>query len=183
MSDIHEKKREKEMATFAGGCFWCMQSPFDQLRGVLSTTVGYAGGDTLNPTYEEVCSGKTGHIECIQVVYDPNLVNFTQLLDIFWHNIDPTQPNGQFSDHGNQYRTIIFYHDATQKQLAEASKAALGKRFARIYTEILPAKTFYPAENYHQDYYKKNPVRYESFRIACGRDQRLDEIWGDTTKS
>ncbi len=168
-------------ATFAGGCFWCMQGPFDRLDGVISTTAGYTGGTKKNPTYEEVSSGATGHAESVQVVFDPKRISYEKLLDTFWHNIDPTVKDRQFCDIGNQYRSAIFYHDADQKRLAEASKAALekSKRLkGEIYTQIVPAGVFWPAEDYHQDYYKKNPVRYKFYRAGCGRDGRLEELWG-----
>ena len=168
-------------ATFAGGCFWCMEPPFDKLPGVISTTSGYTGGHTPQPTYREVSAGGTGHAEAVQVVYDPQKVSYEKLLEVFWHNIDPTQKDGQFCDHGNQYRTAIFYHDETQKQLAEASKAQLQKTKpfqGEIVTEIVPAGEFYPAEDYHQDYYLKNPLRYKFYRTTCGRDQRLQTLWG-----
>src|SRR6266852_4203912 len=168
-------------ATFAGGCFWCMEPSFDKLPGVLSTTSGYTGGQKKNPTYHEVSAGSTGHAEAVQVVYDPQKVSYEKLLEVFWHNIDPTQKDGQFCDHGNQYRTAIFYHDETQKQLAEASKTQLQntKPFqGEIVTEIVPAGEFYPAEDYHQDYYLKNPLRYKFYRTTCGRDQRLQTLWG-----
>ena len=167
----------RAVATFAGGCFWCMEGPFDKLPGVISTTSGYTGGTKANPTYEEVSDGGTGHRESVEVVYDPRKVTYAQLLDTFWHNVDPTDNSGQFCDHGSQYRSAIFYHDAEQKRLAEASKAALEKRF-RVATDILPASTFWRAEEYHQDYYKKNPIRYHFYRFNCGRDQRLEQIWG-----
>lgn len=170
-----------ETATFAGGCFWCMEGPFDALDGVLSTTSGYTGGTLPNPTYEQVSAGGTGHAESVQVTYDPQRVSYEKLLDVFWHNIDPTVANQQFCDHGNQYRTAIFYHNDTQRQAAEASLAALesNKPFkAPIRTELAKAGAFYPAEDYHQDYYKKNPVRYKFYRYNCGRDQRLTELWG-----
>jgi peptide-methionine (S)-S-oxide reductase len=169
------------IATFAGGCFWCMQPPFETLDGVLSTTVGYTGGHTTNPTYEEVSSGETGHAESIQIVYDPQKISYEKLLDVFWHNIDPITPNAQFCDHGEQYRSAIFYHDDTQRRLAEESKQRLeeSKRFRRpIVTQIVPATKFYPAEEYHQKYHEKNPVRYKYYRWNCGRDQRLKELWG-----
>ncbi|MDZ7379899.1 MAG: peptide-methionine (S)-S-oxide reductase MsrA [candidate division KSB1 bacterium] len=169
-------------ATFAGGCFWCMEPPFDKLEGVISTTSGYIGGHTTNPTYKEVSAGGTGHAEAVEIVYDPSKISYARLLEVFWRNIDPLTPNGQFCDKGTQYRAGIFYHDETQKQLAEASKQALeaSKRFkAPIVTEITPASTFYPAEDYHQDYYLKNPLRYKFYRYNCGRDQRLHELWGD----
>jgi peptide-methionine (S)-S-oxide reductase len=170
-----------EKATFAGGCFWCMEHPFDQLDGVVSVTVGYTGGHKKNPTYEEVSSGITGHAESVQIVYDPAKITYMKLLGVFWHNIDPTVQNQQFCDIGSQYRTAIFYHNEEEKQLAEESKKALEKtgRFkGPIYTEIVPASEFYPAEEYHQHYYKKNPIRYKFYRYNCGRDQRLTELWG-----
>ena len=168
-------------ATFAGGCFWCMEPPYDKLPGVISTTSGYIGGQKTNPTYEEVSSGRTGHAEAVQVAYDPKKVSYEQLLDVFWHNIDPTVKNQQFCDIGSQYRTGIFYHDDEQKRLAEASKAALEKSKpfkAPIVTEITRAGEFYPAEEYHQDFYLKNPVRYKFYRNGCGRDARLEQLWG-----
>jgi peptide-methionine (S)-S-oxide reductase len=168
-------------AIFAGGCFWCMEHPFDILPGVISTTSGYTGGHTKNPTYEEVSSGRTGHAESVQVVYDPKKVSYEKLLDVFWHNIDPTVKDEQFCDHGSQYRTAIFYTDDEQKRLAEASKAALerNKPFSGpIVTEITRAGEFYPAEDYHQDFYLKNPLRYKYYRSGCGRDNRLKQLWG-----
>jgi peptide-methionine (S)-S-oxide reductase len=168
-------------ATFAGGCFWCMEPPFDRLNGVVSTTSGYTGGQKVDPTYEEVSSGSTGHAESVEVLYDPAKVSYEQLLDVFWHNVDPTVVDRQFCDIGHQYRTAIFYHDEEQKRLAEQSKAALqkSKPFKEdIVTEIVPAGRFYPAEDYHQDYYKKNPIRYKFYRYNCGRDRRLEQLWG-----
>ena len=168
-------------ATFAGGCFWCMEPPFDKLDGVISTTSGYIGGHKENPTYKDVSSGRTGHTEAVQIVYDPARVSYRELLNEFWHNIDPTSANGQFCDRGNQYRSEIFYHDDTQKAQAEQSRAALEelKPFeADIVTGITQASTFYPAEDYHQDYYIKNPVRYKFYRYGCGRDNRLEQLWG-----
>jgi peptide-methionine (S)-S-oxide reductase len=166
-------------ATFAGGCFWCMEHPFDQLPGVISVTSGYTGGPKKNPTYEEVSEGFTGHAESVDVVYDPAKIGYEKLLEVFWHNIDPFAKNFQFCDHGTQYRSGIFVHDETQKQLAEASRAEVQKRFKQtIQTEIVQASTFWPAEKYHQDYYKKNPIRYKFYRTSCGRDHRLEEIWG-----
>ena len=167
----------RAVATFAGGCFWCMEGPFERIPGVISATSGYTGGTKAHPTYEEVSDGNTGHRESVQILYDPRKVSYAQLLDTFWHNVDPTDNSGQFCDHGPQYRAAIFYHDAEQKRLAEASKAALEKRF-RVVTDILPASQFWPAEEYHQDYYKKNPIRYHFYRFNCGRDQRLEQIWG-----
>jgi peptide-methionine (S)-S-oxide reductase len=168
-------------ATFAGGCFWCMEPPFDNLNGVVSTTSGYIGGQKTDPTYEEVSSGGTGHTEAVEVLYDPAKVSYEKLLDVFWHNVDPTVRDRQFCDVGSQYRTGIFTHDETQKRLAEESKAALGRSRPfkeEVVTEIAPAGRFYPAEEYHQDYYKKNPVRYKFYRYNCGRDQRLEQLWG-----
>jgi peptide-methionine (S)-S-oxide reductase len=166
-------------ATFAGGCFWCMEPPFDKLDGVISTTSGYTGGQKRNPTYEEVSSGGTGHAEAVEIVYDPSKVSYEKLLDVFWKNIDPLAKDRQFCDAGTQYRSAIFYHDETQKRLAEASKAEVQKRFKQPFaTQIVAASQFYPAEEYHQDYYKKNPVRYKFYRTGCGRDRRLEEVWG-----
>jgi peptide-methionine (S)-S-oxide reductase len=172
------------IATFAGGCFWCMEPPFDELDGVLSTTSGYTGGHKQNPTYEEVSTGTTGHTEAVQVKYDPTRITYERLLEVFWRNIDPVTANAQFCDHGSQYRSGIFYHDAAQRRLAEESKRALetsGRFKAPIVTEIGEARTFYPAEAYHQDYYKKNPMRYKFYRAGCGRDRRLADLWGDAT--
>jgi len=169
-------------ATFAGGCFWCMEPPYDKLPGVLSTTSGYMGGKKRSPTYEEVSTGTTGHTEVVQVVYDPAKVSYEKLLEVFWRNIDPTVRDQQFCDVGSQYRTAIFYHDEEQKRLAEASKAALEKSKpfkAPIVTPVQAAGEFWPAEDYHQDYYKKNPVRYKLYRFNCGRDARLEELWGE----
>jgi peptide-methionine (S)-S-oxide reductase len=170
------------VATFAGGCFWCMEPPFDALDGVISTTSGYTGGHTVNPTYEEVSAGGTGHAEAVQVEYDPKKISYDELLEVFWHNIDPTAVNRQFCDRGSQYRSAIFVHDEQQRQAAERSKADLEqtKPFAgEIVTEIVPAGPFYAAEDYHQDYYEKNPLRYKYYRFRCGRDARLEELWGD----
>ena len=171
-----------KVATFAGGCFWCMEPPFDKLPGVVATISGYTGGTKTNPTYEEVSSGATGHAESVDVIYDPKKVTYEQLLDVYWHNVDPTVKDRQFCDGGTQYRTAIFYNDQEQRQAAEASKAALEKSKpfkAPIVTQIVMANTFYPAEDYHQDYYKKNPVRYQIYRSGCGRDARLKQLWGD----
>lgn len=174
-------KDELAVATFAGGCFWCMEQPFDELDGVVSTTSGYTGGHKENPTYQEVSAGGTGHAESVQVTYDPKKVSYEKLLAVFWRNIDPLTKDAQFCDHGSQYRSGIFYHDENQKHLAEQSKKSLkeSKRFEQsIVTEITAASTFYPAEDYHQDYYKTHPIRYKFYRYACGRDQRLRELWG-----
>ncbi|MEW6272798.1 MAG: peptide-methionine (S)-S-oxide reductase MsrA [Thermodesulfobacteriota bacterium] len=174
---------ELAKATFAGGCFWCMEPPFDELDGVVSTTSGYTGGETPNPTYEQVSAGGTGHAEAVEIVYDPSKVGYEKLLEVFWRNVDPTTPNRQFCDVGSQYRTAIFTHGAEQKRLAEESKRKLeasGKLGKPIVTEIVEATEFYPAEDYHQDYYEKNPIRYKFYRYNCGRDQRLEELWGDS---
>lgn len=173
-------------ATFAGGCFWSMQKAFDGVHGVANTTVGYAGGTKANPSYDEVGEGDTGHAESVQVIYDPAKISYGRLLDIYWHHIDPLTVNAAFCDHGAQYRSIIFYGDAKQRDLAEASKRELDRshRFATpIVTAIQPATKFYPAEEYHQLYYKKNPASYERYRIGCGRDARLREIWGESRLS
>jgi len=167
------------MATFAGGCFWCVESDFDKVEGVLSTTSGYTGGTLPNPTYEQVSAGGTGHAEAVEVVYDPAKVTYAKLLDVFWHNHDPLAKNAQFCDHGNQYRAAIFYHDGEQHRLADESKQAIQARFKQpIQTQIVAAGPFYKAEEYHQDYYLKNPVRYKFYRFNCGRDQRLEQLWG-----
>jgi peptide-methionine (S)-S-oxide reductase len=176
----------ERLATFAGGCFWSMQKAFDGVSGVVSVTAGYAGGSKPKPSYEEVETGTTGHAESVQIVYDPARSSYEQLLDIYWHHIDPLTPNAAFCDHGPQYRSIIFYHDAEQQRLAEASKRQLDQshRFATpIVTQVQAATPFYPAEEYHQQFYKKNPARYEAYRIGCGRDQRIRQLWGDQALS
>jgi peptide-methionine (S)-S-oxide reductase len=168
-------------ATFAGGCFWCVEADFDKVEGVISTTSGYTGGRSANPSYEEVSRGGTGHAEAVEIVYDPAKVSYEKLLDVFWHNIDPLAKDRQFCDHGDQYRSAIFYQDEQQRALAEASKAQVAKRFKQpIQTEIVAAGPFYNAEEYHQVYYKKNPIRYRFYRFNCGRDARLEELWGKT---
>lgn len=169
-------------ATFAGGCFWCIEADFEKLEGVLSVVSGYTGGDESNPTYKQVASGTTGHTEAVRVVYDPRAISYQALLDFFWRNIDPTVSDGQFCDDGAQYRSGIFYHDEYQRRAAEASRAALEKNkpFSDpIVTEITAATAFFPAEAYHQDYYKKHSIRYSYYRKACGRDSRLAELWGE----
>ena len=170
-----------DTATFAGGCFWCMEPPYDTLPGVVSTTSGYTGGTVANPTYAQVTAGRTGHAEVVQVVFDPARVSYATLLDVFWRNIDPVTANQQFCDKGSQYRSAVFYHDESQGAAARASKAKLERsgRFDKpIVTEIVPAAPFYAAEDYHQDYYTKNPARYKFYRWSCGRDARLAELWG-----
>ena len=171
-----------EKATFGGGCFWCMEPPYDKLPGVISTISGYMGGKVTNPTYEQVSSGSTGHVEVVQVTYDPSKVSYEKLLEVFWVNVDPTLKDRQFCDAGTQYRTVIFYGSEAQRKAAEASKAAIekSKPFKEpIVTPIEMAGTFYPAEEYHQDYYSKNPTRYKFYRTGCGRDARLKSLWGD----
>jgi peptide-methionine (S)-S-oxide reductase len=172
-----------ETATFAGGCFWCLEEALDKVNGVVSTTSGYTGGQKTNPTYEEVSVGGTGHTESVQVMYDPQKVTYTKLLDTFWHNIDPRTPDQQFCDKGHQYRSAIFYHDDIQKRLAEESKQRIekSKPFKEaIVTEIVPASAFYSAEEYHQNFYQKNPIRYKFYKYNCGRAQRLETLWGTT---
>jgi len=173
--------RKLMKATFAGGCFWCMEPPFEALAGVVSVTSGYTGGTKKNPTYEEVSSGATGHTESVQILYDPAGASYEKLLDIYWHNVDPTDAAGQFCDHGNQYRPAIFFHDEEQKRLAEASRAALEKSkpfSGDIVVTIVPASVFWPAEEYHQKYHSRNPIRYKYYRSRCGRDARLAQLWG-----
>ena len=170
-------------AIFAGGCFWCVESDFDKVPGVISTTSGYTGGKTLNPTYEQVSSHTTGHAEAVQVVYDPAKVSYEKLVEYYWHSIDPTVKDQQFCDHGTPYRTAIFAQNAEQLKIAMASRAALEKTkpFKEpILTEIVLAGVFYPAEEYHQDYYKKNPIRYQYYRSSCGRDARVKQLWGQS---
>jgi len=173
---------DTEYATFAAGCFWCIEADFEKVEGVLSVISGYTGGRTVNPTYKEVSSGETGHTEAVRVVYDPKIISYEELLAIFWRNIDPTVADRQFCDIGEQYRAAIFYHDDSQRFAAERSRAELErtKAFAEpIVTEITAATAFYPAEAYHQDYAKKNPIRYSYYRKSCGRDRRLSELWGE----
>ena len=172
-------------ATFAGGCFWCMEPPFDKLDGVISTTSGYIGGHVEDPTYKQVSRGKTGHTEAIQIVYDPQRISYAELLEVYWRNIDPTDANGQFCDMGEQYRSEIFFHDAEQQRLANESKLTLERKnllMEPIVTQITAASTFWPAEDYHQDYYKKNPLRYKFYRYGCGRDKRLEQLWGSSER-
>ena len=169
-------------AVFAGGCFWCEETAFEGVPGVFAVTSGYIGGEVDNPTYEQVSAGGTGHAEAVEVVYDPSRITYEKLLDIFWRNVDPFQKDAQFCDHGSQYRSAIFYRGDEQKKAAFASLRRLEEqpRFkGKIVTEIVPATKFYPAEEYHQDYYKKNPVHYKMYRLGCGRDARLKAIWGE----
>ncbi len=170
--------KKYETALLAGGCFWCMEPPFDKLGGVISTVVGYTGGYTENPTYEQTSSGKTGHYEAIKIVYDPSKVSFKEILDVFWRNIDPFDATGQFCDKGDQYRAAIFYLTKEQQDIALASKEAIETLLGRkVVTEIMPVATFYDGEEYHQEYYLKNPIRYKFYRYNCGRDKRLKEIF------
>ena len=178
---MRDSDKKLAVATFAGGCFWCMEHPYDELEGVHKTISGYTGGNTENPTYEEVCSGRTGHAEAVQVYYDPEKISYAELLEVFWRNIDPTQKDAQFCDLGTQYRTAIYYADETEKELALASLKKLkdSGRFKNIHTQIEPVSAFYAAEDYHQGYYQKNPIRYKSYRLGSGRDRRLKELWGE----
>ena len=176
------KQDATAVAIFAGGCFWCMEPPYDKLAGVLSTTSGYTGGAEANPTYKQVSSGRTKHREAVRIEYDPKRVDYARLLDVFWRNIDPLDGRGQFCDKGRHYTSAIYALDDEQLAAAETSKATLeseGKLKGKIRTEIQPAGAFYPAEDYHQDYYVKNPIRYKYYRWGCGRDARLKKLWGD----
>jgi peptide-methionine (S)-S-oxide reductase len=173
------KAQTTATAIFAGGCFWCMVHPFDELPGVVSVISGYTGGHKVNPTYHEVSAGDTGHVEAVQIAYDPKQIGYEKLLEVFWRNVDPLDKGGQFCDRGSTYTTAIFYVNEEQKKLAEQSKAAIEKKLGKpVVTAIRPAATFYAAEDYHQDYYQKNPLRYKYYRYNCGRDQRLEELWG-----
>ena len=176
---IPEQKEGLATAIFAGGCFWCMESPYDILEGVLATTSGYTGGHVKNPTYKQVSYENTGHFEAVRILYDPAKISYETLLDVFWRSIDPLDARGQFCDKGDSYRSAIFYQNAAEQALAEQSKQAVAKRFDKpIQTEVIAASEFYAAENYHQDYYMTNPLRYKYYRYACGRDARLEELWG-----
>ena len=172
-------------AIFAGGCFWCVEADFDKVPGVISTTSGYLNGKTKNPTYKEVSAGGSGHVEAVEIVYDPAKITYAKLLDVFWRNIDPLVKDRQFCDSGDMYRTGIYFLDDEQKKLAEEKKKAVQAKFAprAVYTEIVKADTFYKAEEYHQDYYKKNEARYNFYRWNCGRDQRLEQLWGKKKSS
>lgn len=173
----------KAVATFGSGCFWCTESDFDKVAGVLETTSGFMGGTVPNPSYDMVVTGKTGHVEVVQVTYDPAKVSYKQLLDVYWKNVDPFDASGQFCDKGTQYRPVIFTHNAEQKAAAEASKAEKTKEIAQrfkfpVVVSIEDAKPFTAAETYHQDFYKKNSAHYTRYRLGCGRDARLKQIWG-----
>ncbi|PCF94464.1 peptide-methionine (S)-S-oxide reductase MsrA [Vreelandella nigrificans] len=168
------------VATFAGGCFWCMEPPYDRQTGVISTRSGYTGGERENPTYQEIGRGDTGHAQAVEVIFNPEELSYAQLLEIFWYNVDPFAVDQQFCDVGTQYRSAIFYHDDKQRELAEATKAEIEQRFDReVATQIMPASEFWEAEEYHQAYYQKNPLRYRFYRHSCGRDNRLEEVWGE----
>lgn len=182
--EIKMEKEVLEKATFAGGCFWCIESAFDEIQGVKEAVSGYTGGKTEKPTYIEVSSGKTGHYEAVQVIFNSNKITYNELVEIFWQQIDPTDPTGQFADKGSQYKTAIFYHNEEQKKLAKGSKEKLeksGKFDKPIVTEIKEAKEFYSAEDYHQDYYKKCPVRYQNYKVGSGRESFLKRIWKKVT--
>jgi peptide-methionine (S)-S-oxide reductase len=176
---------QRAVATFAGGCFWCVEADFDKVDGVISTTSGYTGGKEANPTYGQVSSGRTSHTEAVEIVYDPAKVTYEKLLDVFWRNHDPLAKDRQFCDAGAQYRAGIFYHNDEQRQLAEATKKKVVAKFAprQVHTEVTAASQFYQAEDYHQDYHSKNPIRYKFYRHNCGRDQRLEDLWGKSDKS
>lgn len=181
-SGVRAPKPGEGVATFAGGCFWCMEAPFEKLDGVNAVISGYMGGKEVDPTYEDVGHGRTGHAESVQILYDPEAITYERLLEVYWHNVDPTTDDRQFCDRGRQYRPAIFWQDERQKSLAEASLETIRetKTFdAPIVVEITQAGPFYPAEDYHQDFYRKNPVRYQTYRAGCGRDARLRQLWGD----
>ena len=179
MAKLPQPGPGEALATFAGGCFWCVESDFDHVPGVISTTSGYTGGKSANPTYHEVSAGGTGHAESVEVIYDPKKVTYAQLLDYFWRHVDPTVKDQQFCDHGSQYRTAIYVHNAEERKLAEESKKKIEAQLKKpIYTEIADAGKFYPAEEYHQDFYVKNATKYKFYRWNCGRDQRIEQIWG-----
>lgn len=185
LAQAQQAQPGQAVATFAGGCFWCVEADFDKVPGVISTTSGYTGGTVKNPTYHQVSAGGTGHAEAVEIVYDPAKVTYAKLLDVFWHSIDPLVKDRQFCDSGDQYRTAIFYRTDEEKKLAEETKKNVEARFAprTVYTQIVKADTFYPAEDYHQDYYKKNEARYKFYRWNCGRDQRLEQLWGKKEQS
>jgi methionine-S-sulfoxide reductase len=183
--ETNEAGLHLQKAIFAGGCFWCMEPPYDNLPGVISTTAGYTGGTVPDPTYEEVSEGKTGHAEAVEIVFDSTKISYEELLQVFWRNIDPTNPSGQFADWGSQYRTAIFYLNEKQKVQALESKEELdksGKFDKPVVTQIVPASKFYPAEEYHQEFYKKNPLRYKSYKVGSGRSGFLEKVWGKEKK-
>src|SRR3954449_7158451 len=181
----HAQAQKTATAIFAGGCFWCVEADFDKVPGVISTTSGYIGGSVKNPTYNQVSAGSTGHTEAVKIVFDPAKVTYAKLLEVFWRNVDPLVKDKQFCDSGDQYRTAIFYTDDEQKKLAEETRKQVEAKFAprTVYTQIAKAGQFYDAEDYHQDYYKKNEARYKFYRWNCGRDQRLEQLWGKKEQS
>lgn len=183
MNSLNLAESKNKEAIFAGGCFWCLQADFSQLSGILEAVSGYDGGHTPNPSYEQVCSGSTQYAECVKVVYDSEIISYSQLLDFFWKHIDPTVKDAQFCDYGTQYRTAIFHLNEEQKNMALASLEKIKLQFPQIYTQVVPSTHFYPAESYHQDYYLKNPIRYKYYRWSCGRESRLKELWKDHSKS
>ncbi len=173
---------DEARAVFAGGCFWCMEPPYDGLKGVLKTTSGFTGGFTANPTYEQVTFGDTGHYEVVEILYDDTIISYEELLAVFWRNIDPLDAGGQFCDRGSSYRTAIFVEGEKEKALAQSSKQTIQNQLdSYVMTLILPLSKFYEAESYHQDYYVKNPIRYKYYRFRCGRDDRLEELWGESS--
>ena len=181
LSLAHAQNNSQQISTavFAGGCFWCMEKPFDNMPGVIETTAGFSGGRVANPSYRAVSNGGTGHIEAIRVRYNPAQVSYAQLLGTYWKNVDPFDGGGQFCDRGDTYRPAIFVATAAERSAAEASKASLARDFGKpINVEIINSAPFYAAETYHQDYYKKNPIRYNYYRTSCGRDARLNQVWG-----
>ncbi len=180
--DAPAASQQRAVATFASGCFWCTEADFEKVDGVIDAVSGYTGGRVANPTYEQVSTGNTGHIEGVQVFYDPTRVTYGQLLNVFWRNVDPVDATGQFCDKGEQYTSAIFYATPAEQAQAEASKRAIQQSdriTETVATRIVPAGVFYNAEEYHQSYYKKNPIRYRFYRNGCGRDQRLKELWGN----
>lgn len=177
---------ETEKATFAGGCFWCIEAHYEEMDGVLEAVSGYIGGKTENPDYESVCSGKTGHLEAVQVTFNPDIISYETLLERFWRSIDPTQADGQFADRGSQYQTAIFYHNDEQRKKAEESRARLdasGKFAKPVVTDIRKASRFYPAEDYHQGYYRKNPMHFRMYKIGSGRQGFLEKTWEEEDKN
>lgn len=173
-----------DAAIFAGGCFWSMQKAFEKVDGVTQVTVGYTGGTVASPSYEQVSTGRTGHLEAVRVTFDPSRVSYSHLLEVYWHNIDPLDARGAFCDKGTEYRSAIFVGDTAQRAAADSSRRALAARFTRpIVTQIRPASPFYPAESYHQGFYRTNPARYNAYRAGCGQDRRLRQLWGDRAAS
>jgi len=182
LTSFAEVDKKTETAILAGGCFWCIESDFEKLKGIYTAVSGYTGGHVKNPTYKQVSSGRSGHIEVVKITYDPDVINYSQILDYFWRHIDPTRDDGQFCDSGEQYRPAIFYLNQKQKELAIQSTQKIQKIKpfkAPLKVALIEASVFYPAEKYHQDYYKKNPIRYRFYRYRCGRDSRVEKLWGE----